>query len=247
MQQKVIDRIGASNFMRQLTVNKKASEDAIDALIASQAGQQLGQADQRGASAGAARQQATSLKGLGQVQDAEIKQQQDIQRAIAEEDVRIAEQIGGIELGQADQQFKASENLLNQEVALRQQARKSAGDAMSTLGEAVIPSMVEGIDRKRVAKGLEKTAGDMTAYSGQSDPLGAYFGNQASGFKKGTGEFDLDTVDNKALRGIFEGNQELATDFGTRVVGGASGADLTDFLLQNLEMQEVYDILGGMQ
>lgn len=247
MQQKVIDRIGASNFMRQLTVNKKASEDAIDALIASQAGQQLGMGDQRGASAGAARQQATLLKGLGQVQDAEIKQQQDIQKAIAEEDVRIAEQIGGIELGQADQQFKASENLLQQEVALRQQARKSAGDAMSTLGEAVIPSMVEGIDRKRVAKGLEKTAGDMSAFSSESDPLKAYFGGQASGFDKTKGTFDLDTVDNKALRGIFEGNQELASGFGSQVVGGASGADLTDYLLQNLEMQEVYNILGGMQ
>ena len=171
------------------------------------------------------------FKGLGQVQDREIKQQQDIQKAIAEEDIRIAEQIGGIELGQADQQFKSAENLLTQEVALRQQARKAAGDVMSTLGESVIPSMVEGIDRKRVAKGLEKTAGDMTAYSGQSDPLGSYFGNQASGFQQSTGEFDLDTVDNKALRGIFEGNQELATDFGNRVVGGASGAGSYRFLV----------------
>ena len=117
LQQKVIDRIGASNYMRQLTVNKKASEDAIDALIASQAGQQLGVADQRAAGAGAARQQMGLLKGLGQVQDFEIKQYQDIQKAIAEEDVRIAEQIGGIELGQADQKFKTSENFLEQEVA----------------------------------------------------------------------------------------------------------------------------------
>ncbi len=241
LQQKVIDRIGASNYMKQLTINKKASEDAIDALIAGQASQQLGVGDQRGASAGAARQQAILTKGLSQVQDFEIKQQQDIQKAIAEEDRRIAEQIGGIELGQANQQFEAGQALQKQEVDLRAQARKSAGEAISTVGEAVIPGLIEGIDTKVATNQLQKKTSLVPGAAGSQTPVGDYFKQSISQ----TGELG-DMNNNKALQGAILSNETFGKGFGELLYSGAGDEQVTDYLFQNLPFETVQGIIGGI-
>lgn len=242
LQQKVIDRIGASNYMKQLTINKKASEDAIDSLIAGQASQQLGVADQRGASAGAARQQAILTKGLSQVQDFEIKQQQDIQKAIAEEDRRIAEQIGGIELGQANQQFEAGQAYQKQEVDLRAQARKSAGEAISTVGEAVIPGLVEGIDTKVATNQLQKKTSLVPGAAGSQTPVGDYFKNTMSGFGGDVADFD----NNEALKGAILSNEAFGKGFGELLYSGAGDEQVTDYLFQNLPFETVQGIIGGI-
>lgn len=243
LQQKVIDRIGASNYMKQLTINKKASEDAIDALIAGQASQQLGVGDQRGASAGAARQQAILTKGLSQVQDFDIEQQRDIQKAIAEEDRRIAEQIGGIELGQANQQFEAGQAYQKQEADLRAQARKSAGEAISTVGEAVIPGLVEGIDTKVAQKQLlDKASLNAPVAAGSETPIQDYFKNTMSGFGGEVADFD----NNEALKGAILSNEAFGKGFGELLYSGAGDEQVTDYLFQNLPFETVQGIIGGI-
>ena len=55
------DRLEASNRYEELAVNKKMYEDQLDSLMAAQAGQNLGMADQRQTTAGAARQHGAVL------------------------------------------------------------------------------------------------------------------------------------------------------------------------------------------
>lgn len=243
LQQQAIDRIGASNYMRQLTVNKKASEDAIDALIAAQAGQQLGVADQRGASAGAARQQANMLKGLSQVQDFEIKQKQDIDKLIAAEDRRIAEQIGGIELGQANQAFEDSQAFQQQEADFRTQARQAGGEFAQTLGTAVVPGLVEAIDTKAAQKQLlNKASLNAPVAAGSETPIGDYFKNTMSGFGGDVSDFD----NNQALKGALLSNETFGKGFGELLYSGAGDEQVTDYLFQNLPFETVQGIIGGI-
>ena len=211
-------------------------------MIASQGSQQLGLGDQRGVGADAARQQATLLKGLGQVQDFEIKQKQDIDKLVAAEDRRIAEQIGGIELGQANQAFEDSQAYQKQEADLRSQARKAGGEFASTLGTAVIPGLVETIDTKAAMNQLQKKTALAPGGIGSENPVGDYLKNTLSGFGGDVTNFD----NNQALQGAVLANETFGQGLGELLYSGAGDEQVTDYLFQNLPLETVQGIIGGI-
>lgn len=227
MVQDARDRLGASNRYKELGVNKKMYEDQLDALIAVQGGQNLGTADQRQTTAGAARQQAILQKGLGAATDQQIKQEQTLDKLVAEQDIKIDQQLASIDIGEANKLAKDEQAYRKQE----QSYRSDAADATAQLVTDVVAPLASyggsQLDSHIAGKGLEKAGGaDAIGKAGLAsyDPNAKDFG------------IDMDAINlaNPQLGSAMTSNPEFARQLGELYAGGVTP-----------DNQAVIDLFGG--
>ena len=153
------DRLEASNRYEELAVNKKMYEDQLDSLMAAQAGQNLGMADQRQTTAGAARQQAILQKGLGAATDSQIKQEQAIAKMVADQDVKIDQQLASIDIGEANQLAKDEQAFRKQEQSYRAAAADATGQLLTDVVSPLVSYGTSQLDSHLAGKSLAKAGG----------------------------------------------------------------------------------------
>jgi len=247
MIEKAKKRIEASNYSETLAVNKELTDKALDALLASQAGYNLGATDQRFAASGAPEMQKGLIKGLETFRDAEAKQRDAIREKIVEGDTRIAEQLASIELGEANQQFAEAQDAATMKGAYDAQTAKMAGELGATALEAFTPSIVSGIDNAAMKRQLSRNVGE----AGAKD----YFQKQFAGYdpaaevdgKKGYEAFATSGVSNPALQQEIIKNPEFGKTFADLAIGENTKDDqITNFLLENLDPTVVSSIIKGL-
>ena len=248
MIEKAKKRIEASNYSETLAVNKELTDKALDALLASQAGYNLGATDQRFAASGAPEMQKGLIKGLETFRDAEAKQRDAIREKIVEGDTRIAEQLASIELGEANQQFAEAQDAATMKGAYDAQTAKMAGELGATALEAFTPSIVSGIDNAAMKRQLSRNVGE----AGAKD----YFQKQFAGYdpaaeddkgRKGFEVFATSGVSNPALQQEIIKNPEFGKTFADLAIGENTKDDqITNFLLENLDPTVVSSIIKGL-
>ena len=242
MVQDARDRLGASNRYKELGVNKKMYEDQLDALIAVQGGQNLGTADQRQTTAGAARQQAILQKGLGAVTDQQIKQEQTLDKLVADQDIKIDQQLASIDIGEANKLAKDEQAYRKQEQSYRADAADATGQLMTDVVAPLASYGGSQLDSHLAGKGLEKAGGaDAIGKAGLAsyDPNAKDFG------------IDMAAINlaNPQLGSAMTSNPEFARQLGELYAGGVTpeNKQVIDLFGGALDYETIRGISGGFQ
>lgn len=225
------DKISASNAYKELSINQKAYNDQLDSLIAAQSGQQLGGADQRQVSVGAARQQAVLNKGLSDATQSQIDQETALDDKIAGQDVKIKQQLASMDLGEANAYADEAKAMDAQAAAYQQQANKAIQGVVT---DVVTPLAQYGgakLDSKIAGNQLMKSVG-----TGEKDVAGMISG-------LGLDKFDGTTYsgDNTALASILGTNSDLSSQLGLET----TDQGVFDALMKNLSTDQINLITGG--
>jgi len=242
MVQDARDRLGASNRYKELGVNKKMYEDQLDALIAVQGGQNLGTADQRQTTAGAARQQAILQKGLGAATDQQIRQEQTLDKLVAEQDIKIDQQLASIDIGEANKLAKDEQAYRKQEQSYRSDAADATAQLMTDVVAPLASYGGSQLDSHIAGKGLEKAGGAKAigaAGLASYDPNAKDFG------------IDMDAINlaNPQLGSAMTSNPEFARQLGELYAGGVTpeNKQVIDLFGGALDYETIRGISGGFQ
>jgi len=233
MLQDARDRLEASNKYRELGVNKKMYEDQLDSLMAAQAGQNLGMADQRQTTAGAARQQAILQKGLGAATDSQIKQEQALAKMVADQDVKIDQQLASIDIGEANKLAKDEQAFRKQEQSYRAAASEATGQLMTDIVAPLASYGGSQLDSHLAGKSLTAAGGaaaigsaglssfdskadnfglDMDAINLANPELGSALTSNPAFMRQLGGLYEGGvTPDNQAVLDIFDGALDYET------------------------------------
>jgi len=224
------------NPFKKLGIGVDQSRKRLNQIQEVLAQQNLGQADQRTASADAARQAQVGLRAYDQINQDLAKQQQMAELRIAQEESGIAGDIANIELAQAKQaaeNARQSKRLQNQ---YTQGMVKGLADLAGTFATGLTdPQVMARREANRAFRGLRKATDDMPVeYLGKvAGQLGQYDVNDPSAFLSG-----LD-VANPDLKLLME-NTEFAKGLQDLYAGGTpTGKQLKEFLTTNLDAKQL--------
>ena len=226
----------AKNQMDNLSINTADSRRRLDDIQQSLAQLNLGGADQRTASADAARQMALGTKAAAAENARNRKRVEQLDLLSAQEDSAIAGEIANIELAQGIQERKDLAQLNRMESEANQAMFKGLADiGTAAFGAATSPEAIARRQAKKAFEAFNQAAeGQGVDYMGSiANQMGQYDPNDPAAFLA-----NLD-VSNPALKTLMQ-NTEFAKGLQDLYASGAPTREqLKDFLTTSLNPKQL--------